>query len=103
MNRRQAIWHLSELAEHIKVVVNEVEAGDYDEDGDPSYQIALAHLMDHLNLAWHFSKMSDEQVNALTTDQLCKYWDAIPKFKIDHRLVDPWEEIIPKVLDSKPE
>ena len=71
----------------------DIDAGRFDEAGGPSYQIWLQHLMDHLACAWHFSRMSDEQIAALTPDQFESITNAIPKLSGDHRLVEPWEEV----------
>ena len=94
MNRHRAIWQLTELADHLKTVVSEIESGRYDVDGDLSYQVALAHLMDHLVLAWHYAQMPDEQIDALTQEQFEQLTDAIPKLGIEQRLVELWEKVV---------
>lgn len=91
MNRNAAKWELLELAAHLKDVVQDIDAGRYDEDGDLSYQVGLQHLMDHLARAWHYAQMSDEQIAALTQEQFDAVTNAIPKLWIDQQLVEPWE------------
>lgn len=94
MNREAAKWELLELADHIKAVVEEIDAGRYDEDGDLSYQVGLEHLMDHLARAWHYAQMSNEQIDALTQDQFNAVTNAIPKLGIEQRLIEPWEKAV---------
>jgi hypothetical protein len=94
MNRNRATWELTELADHLKTVVDEIESGRYDENGDLSYQVGLEHLMDHLARAWHFAQMTDEQIDALTQEQFEEVTRAIPKLGIEQRLVEPWEKVV---------
>ena len=94
MNRERAKWELMELRDHIITLVEEIDAGHYDENGDLSYQVGLEHLMDHLVRAWHYAQMSDGEIDALTQEQFRKLTSAIPQLGPDQRLVDPWERII---------
>ena len=94
MNRAQAISELLELIDHAKTVVEEINAGKYDEDGEFSYQVAIAHLMDHLACAWHFAHMTDDQVLALTQQQFEAITNAIPKLADEQRLVEPGERVV---------
>ena len=94
MNRERAKWELGELADHVKTVIEEIDAGRYDEAGDLSYEVGLDHLMDHLVWAWHFSRMTDEEIAALTPDQFAAITRAIPRLNVEHRLVEPWEKVV---------
>lgn len=92
MNREAAKWELLELAAHLGEIVQEIDAGRYDDDGDLSYQVALEHLMDHLARAWHYAQMSEEQIDALTKEEFNAVTSAIPKLGIEQRLIEPWEK-----------
>lgn len=94
MNKNVAVQELDEMIVHAKDLIAEILNGDYDEDGEVAYSIDLSHLMDHLVRAWHYAKMSDEQVADLSQDDFEKLTYAIPKFDIQHRLVEPYEKII---------
>ena len=91
MNRERAKWELSELAAHIKTTIADIDAGRYDDSGDLAYEVGLDHLMDHLVWAWHFSKMTDEEIDALTPEQFRRITRAIPKLNVAHRRVEVWE------------
>lgn len=94
MNREAAKFELRELADHIKTVVEEIDAGRYDDDGYLSYQVALEHLMDHLARAWHYSQMDDKQIDSLTEVQWNAVTNAIPKLGMDQYLIEPWEKAV---------
>ncbi len=93
MNRVSAIAELEELKEHIETVISEIENGSYDEDGELSYQVSMAHLMDHLVRAWHFSKLTDEQIADLDQKAFERITYSIPKLNADVRLVEPNDKI----------
>ena len=94
INRYAAAFELGELAIHIKEVIAEIENGDYDEDGELSYTVGLEHLMDHLVKAWHYGQMSDEKIDSLTHEEVVKLTQAIPKLNVDHRLVEPSDDVV---------
>ncbi|MBI1369798.1 MAG: hypothetical protein GC162_14225 [Planctomycetes bacterium] len=94
MNRDRAIFHLHEIASDIPGLIAEIEQGRYDEDGDLSYEVALAHLLDHLSLAWHQSRMTDNEVAQLSQEQFEQLCTAIPRLQLDMRLVDTWEKVV---------
>lgn len=79
MNRIASINELDELREHIDSVITEIQEGEYDPDGELSYQIAIAHLMDHLVRAWHFSKLTDTEIEALGQEGFERATYSIPK------------------------
>ena len=67
-NRQAALSELFELKSHIDEEISCIENGRYDPDGDLSYEVGLDHLMDHLMdhlvRAWHFSRMTDDEIGA---------------------------------------
>lgn len=94
-NRDAAVFELRELQDHINSVIEEIEKGCYDDDsGNLSYPVALEHLMDHLVLAWHYSRMSHEEINSVSQDRFVRLTCAIPKFTPEeHRLVGLYEDV----------
>lgn len=94
MNRDRAIFHLHEIATDIPHFIAEIEQGRYDDEGDLSLEVALAHLMDHLSLAWHQSRMTDDEVDRLSQEQFEQLCTAIPRLQLDMRLVDSWEKVV---------
>ncbi|XAM00266.1 hypothetical protein OT109_02535 [Phycisphaeraceae bacterium D3-23] len=94
MNKAEAVFELGELSVHIEDVIAEIKAGRYDEDGDLSYEVAVAHLMDHLVRAWHYAHMTDEKIAGITEDDFDKITCAIPLLQFEYRLVDPYTEIV---------
>ena len=93
MNRFAAINELDELKEHIESLISEIENGDYDPDGELSYQVGLAHLMDHLVRAWHFSKLTDSEIEALGQEGFERATFSIPKLNGWESLVEAEQKI----------
>lgn len=94
MNHERAIFNLNEIAVDIPGIIDEIEAGRYDDDGDLSYEVALGHLMDHLALAWHEARMSDDEVDGLSQEQFETLCNAIPRLQVDNRMVEPYEKVV---------
>ena len=94
MNRAYASLQLAELSSAIKNVIADIDAGHYDDDGDLSYEVALGHLMDHLSLAWHYSRMTDDEVERVSQEQFENLTTAIPKFQYNLRLVELHEKVV---------
>ena len=94
MNRNAAIFQLDELSVHINEIIAEIKNGDYDEEGELSYLTGLQHLMDHLVNAWHYSRMTDEKINALTQEEFDKLTLSIPRLNLMHKLVEPDDDIV---------
>lgn len=93
MNRMWAINELDELKEHIETVISEIENGEYDPDGELSYQVSLSHLMDHLVRSWHFSKMTDDEISDLSQEAFERITYSVPRLNAEIRLVEPNEKI----------
>jgi hypothetical protein len=87
MNTRAAT-HLREIAHHARAIANQLESGGFDDDGELALASELDHLLYHLTLAWHESKMTDEEMDRLTPEQATKLGASIPKFDDDYALVD---------------
>ncbi len=88
MNQLAAISELTELKDHIETLLEEIVNGDYDADGKLSYQVGLSHLYDHLNRAWHFSKLTDDQIDALDQESFERITNSIPKLDGNFRIVE---------------
>jgi hypothetical protein len=84
-------FELSELVDHAEGLIREIDDGRYEEDGDLSYQVALAHLQDHLNLAWHAPRMTNEEFNSLSQTQFEAAMLATPKLQVGQHLVEAWQ------------
>ena len=87
MNRFSAINELKDLKDELESLITEIENGDYDPDGELSYQVGLAHLMDHLVRAWHFSKLTDNEIEALGQEGFERATYTIPK-------LNGWESLV---------
>lgn len=94
MNKAEAMMQLDELGEHIQDVIARMEGGRYDEEGDLSYVIDIAHLMDHLVEAWHYAHLCDDKIRGMAQDDYVKVTCSIPKFQRGYRLVDLYTEVI---------
>ncbi len=94
MNRERAIFNLHEIAVDIPGIIDDIEAGRCDEDGDLSYEVALGHVMDHLALAWHQSLMSDDEIDGLSQEQFETLCTSIPRLQVDNRMVEPYEKVV---------
>ncbi len=86
-NRFYAVNELSDLRDHTQEVIDEINEGRYDEEGDLSYVHGLAHLLDHLARAWHFSRLTDNEISDLSSDSFQELSVSIPKFTGDEKFV----------------
>ncbi|MFN3165730.1 MAG: hypothetical protein ACE37H_01560 [Phycisphaeraceae bacterium] len=94
MNREQAIFQLDELGVHVRELIDEIDQGRYDEDGDLSYEVAVAHLLDHLAMAWHYARLSNEQIDAITQADFERLTNAVPDLMPGRTIVDPYDDQI---------
>lgn len=94
MNRFWAIFQLDELKGHIDDVISEINEGDYDEDGELSYEVAIGHLLDHLNLAWHYARMSEDQIESKSQEQFERLIKSVPNLMGYRRLVNPYKDAL---------
>ncbi len=94
MNRYRAILHLHEIASEIPGLISDIEQGRYDDGGGLSLEVSLGHLMDHLSLAWHQSRMTDLELDRLSQEQFEQLCVSIPRFQLDMRLVETWEKVV---------
>ena len=93
-NKKDALFHLHELKHHLDDVIKQAESDRYDDDGDLSYSVDLGHLLDHLVLAWHCSRMNREETGNMSQKVFERLTYAIPRFYCtdDYRLVDFYED-----------
>ncbi len=82
-------FQLNEAAEHLQNLIQEVDQGEYDEDGDIAFAVTLSHVVNHLlcafnsrDMSWDdFSKASQEayEEGAYTIP-----WQFGPSFKLEN-------------------
>ena len=49
----------------------------------------LAHVFEHLCTAWHFRKLSEEEIRLLTDTSFEEFATSIPNLEFMFHLVDP--------------
>ena len=77
-----------DLSEAATTLAREISEGRYEEDGDLSLRVALAHLMDHVVTIWHQSRMTDqdnEKQGQAEFEAMCL---SIPRLQDGYEIVD---------------
>lgn len=75
MNKDWILFHLREAEEELKRTIANLGAGrDVDEI---EFEIALAHVYNHLNAAWNARAATDEQIAAQSDDDFYR-WREFP-------------------------
>ena len=64
MPRVETSFHLNEAGVHLDGMLREVRARWVGRDEDVAIAHVLGHVLEHLNLAWHYRSKSVEQVSA---------------------------------------
>jgi hypothetical protein len=75
MNKGWILFHLREAHEELTRTIAKMNAADT--VNEIEFEIALAHMYNHLNTAWNSRTASDEQIAAQTNDDFYK-WRAFP-------------------------
>ena len=75
MNKLWILFHLREAQEELTRTILNIEAA---EDADEiEFELAIAHMYNHLNTAWNARAASDEEIAALSDDNYYR-WRAFP-------------------------
>lgn len=93
MNSLWAIAELEELKDHIEILTTQLANGDYDLEGNLSYQVILSHLMEHINRAWHLSKLTNREIDDLSQEAFERITNSIPKLDYNFKLVRPDKKV----------
>jgi hypothetical protein len=94
MNREQAIFQLDNLCVHVQDVIKQIEQGRYEEQGDLSFEVDIAHLLDHLAMAWHYARMSDQQIDSISQADFERLTRSVPDLMPGRKIVNPYDELI---------
>jgi hypothetical protein len=75
MNRAWILSHLREAHEELTRTIARIDAGpDFDEI---EFEIAIAHMYNHLNTAWNSRAESDQRIAAMSEEEFYA-WRAFP-------------------------
>jgi hypothetical protein len=80
MNTDIIHFELNEASIHLANLVTEIRDGTIEPDNTPALAIDLAHIMDHLCLAWNCKDMTHEQMDALTQEEFEQLCNTVPNF-----------------------
>jgi hypothetical protein len=73
MNKGWILFHLREAHEELTRTIAKMNAAGT--VNEIEFEIALAHMYNHLNTAWNSRTDSDEQIAAQTNDDFYKWRD----------------------------
>jgi hypothetical protein len=91
MPRVETSFQLNEARVHLDDLLREVRARWVDHDEDVAIAIGLGHVLEHLNLAWHYRAKSVEQVSAESQDEFETRCNHVPRLTPGLRLLDGQE------------
>jgi hypothetical protein len=77
MNKRWILSHLREAEEELARTIAKLNAAESVDELEVEFEIATAHIYNHLNTAWNARAATDEQIAAQTEDEFYR-WRAFP-------------------------
>ncbi len=91
MPRVETSFHLNEASVHLDGMLREVRARWVDRDEDVAIAHVLGHVLEHLNLAWHYRSKSVEQVSAESQEEFEAQCRLVPRLTAGFRLLEGQE------------
>lgn len=88
MPRVETSFHLNEASVHLDGMLREVRARWVDRDEDVAIAHVLGHVLEHLNLAWHYRSKSVEQVSAESQETFEAQCRLVPRLTAGFRLLE---------------
>ena len=88
MPRVETSFQLNEAMVHLDGMLREVRALWVDQDEDVGIAIGLGHVLEHLNLAWHYRSKSVEQVSTETQEEFETQCRLVPRLTPGLRLLE---------------
>jgi hypothetical protein len=86
--RVESSFQLHEATVHLDGLLREVRARWVDRDEDVVIAIGLGHVLEHLNLAWHYRSKSVEQVSAESQETFESQCRLVPRLTAGFRLLE---------------
>ena len=87
MPRVETSFQLNEARVHLDGILREVRARWVDRDEDVAIAHVLGHVLEHLNLAWHYRSKSVEQVSAESQEAFEAQGRLVPRLTGGFRLL----------------
>lgn len=94
MNKTAIKLALCDAAVGIDGILEDIESGEFDEHSDMAMASQLAYVLSNLCVAWHRMRLSDEEIDAMTSEDYEAHCTAIPKWDMSCRLVELHESPI---------
>jgi hypothetical protein len=88
MPRVETSFQLHEARVHLDGMLREIRARWVDQDEDVAIAIGLGHVLEHLNLAWHYRSKSVEQVAAESQEDFEAQCCLVPRLAPGLRLLE---------------
>ncbi len=88
MTRVETSFQLHEARVHLDGMLREIRARWVDQDEDVSIAIGVGHILEHLNLAWHYRCKSVEQVSAESQEEFEVRCCLVPRLTPGLRLLE---------------
>lgn len=96
INRAATLLQLSEARLAIDAVLEKTKDGRYDDEAPLVVAVDFEQVLYKLCLAWHFMRMSDDEIGNLTNDEFRRLSNMVPNFGFELELmsgIDPCEPI----------
>lgn len=88
MTGAESSFQLHEARVHLDDMLREIRARWVGQDEDISIAIGLGHVLEHLNLAWHYRSKSVEQVSAESQEEFEAQGCLVPRLTPGLRLLE---------------
>jgi C4-dicarboxylate-specific signal transduction histidine kinase len=88
MTRVETSFQLHEAQVHLDGMLRDVRARWVDQDEDVAIAHGLGHILEHLNLAWHYRCKSVDQVSAESQEEFEAQCCLVPRLTPNFRLLE---------------
>lgn len=88
MTRWYVTFNLHEAAIHLRQLIAEIEAGEFEECAD--LRVDLGHISWHLCRAWHARRLTSRQEENLTDHLYDQITSRVPNWQGAFRMLDGW-------------
>lgn len=88
MSAASTISELEEARVHLQSLIERLSGKSVQEDEDFALSIDFGHIIEHINLAWHYRRMSNREADQLSQNSFEKYSKAIPNFGYEMKLLN---------------
>jgi hypothetical protein len=86
-NRNAVALQAAEAKLALNTILQKAQSGEYDDEAPLVIAIDFEQVLYKLCLAWHFKRLSDQEIEALPEDEFIRLSNTVPNFGFSLRLL----------------